>query len=195
MGDWVLRAACKQISEWQQVGYALRIAVNISGREVQEEGLQERWVNTTYHHSCWSWKLPKACWLEEHDKIIDSLNEIKATGIILAIDDFGSGYSSFNYLKNLPVDTLKIDRVFINDLSDDKSGQAIIVGIIALADNLGLETVAEGVETEHQQQLLKALGCKLLQGFLFSKAIPADEFSQQFLASAPNQGVATVETH
>ncbi|UTW46054.1 EAL domain-containing protein [bacterium SCSIO 12696] len=192
LGDWVLRAACKQIREWCLQGSELKVAVNISGREVQAEGLQARIESTLKEFkvppSLLELEITESMLLEEQHHIIDSLNDIKATGITLAIDDFGSGYSSFNYLKHLPVDTLKIDRVFINDLDEnDKSGRAIVAGIIALADNLGLETVAEGVETEEQQGILQELGCNLLQGYLFSKAIPAEQLSEQFLPTLNRQ--------
>ena len=195
LGDWVLRDACKQISQWRSQGHELKVAVNISGREIQAEGLQEHLEKTLAEFDVpprlLELEITESMLLEESHHIIDSLNDIKATGITLAIDDFGSGYSSFNYLKHLPVDTLKIDRVFINDLDEaDKSGRAIVAGIIALADNLGLETVAEGVETDEQRRMLKELGCNLLQGFLFSKAIPADEFGQRFFTGeiAANDG-------
>ncbi|MGS2724555.1 EAL domain-containing protein [Porticoccus sp. GXU_MW_L64] len=186
LGDWVLRAACKQIHQWQTMGHDLKVAVNISGREIQSEGLQQRLEDTLAQCQVpphlLELEITESMLLEENNYIIDTLNDIKATGITLAIDDFGSGYSSFNYLKHMPVDTLKIDRAFINDLEEsDKSGRAIVAGIIALADNLGLETVAEGVETEEQRHMLKELGCNLLQGFLFSKAIPAGEFTERFL--------------
>lgn len=102
-------------------------------------------------------------------------------GITVAVDDFGSGYSSLNYLKKLPVDVLKIDRSFISDIESDPSDSAIVAGIIALAKNLGMSTVAEGVETEPQRYILEQLGCDSFQGYLVSKPVPPELFAEQFL--------------
>jgi len=111
------------------------------------------------------------------------LLELKNAGFSLSIDDFGSGYSSLYYLKNLPVDVLKIDRAFIKDLDDPQNRRDIpvITGIIALARSLGLHTVAEGVETHHQRTVIQSLGCEMIQGYLISKPLPCHEFEQAFL--------------
>ena len=109
------------------------------------------------------------------------LVKIKDLGISVAIDDFGSGYSSLNYLKLLPVDMLKIDRAFIQDIETDPSDSAIVARIIALAETLNMETVAEGVENEGQRSILKKLGCNSFQGYLVAKPQPAEQFEQEFL--------------
>ena len=109
------------------------------------------------------------------------LVKIKSMGISIAIDDFGSGYSSLNYLKRLPVDVLKIDRSFIQEIETDPSDSAIVSGIIGLAQNLEMKTVAEGVETEAQREMLRALGCDSFQGYLVAKPLPASDFEEQFL--------------
>ena len=109
------------------------------------------------------------------------LAKIKQLGISVAIDDFGSGYSSLNYLKRLPVDVLKIDRSFVQDIESDSRNSAIVAGIIALAQALDMHTVAEGVETEEQRSILKELGCSGFQGYLVAKPQPAEQFEQQFL--------------
>ena len=115
--------------------------------------------------------------------MISELKKIKKMGISIAVDDFGSGYSSLNYLKRLPVDLLKIDRSFIRDIESDPSDVAIVTGIVALAKSLTLKTVAEGVETESQRAILQRLGCDNFQGYLVSKPLPADLFADTFLNS------------
>ncbi len=115
--------------------------------------------------------------------MISELKKIKKMGISIAVDDFGSGYSSLNYLKRLPVDLLKIDRSFIRDIESDPSDVAIVTGIVALAKSLTLKTVAEGVKTESQRAILQRLGCDNFQGYLVSKPLPADLFADTFLNS------------
>ena len=110
------------------------------------------------------------------------LLQLKNMGFTLAIDDFGTGYSSLNYLKNLPVDILKIDQIFIKDMEQNSDDRALVKGIIALADSLGMKTIAEGVETEAQRDIVSGLGCNIIQGYLISKPVPLDEFEQNFLA-------------
>jgi EAL domain-containing protein (putative c-di-GMP-specific phosphodiesterase class I) len=109
------------------------------------------------------------------------LAKIKQLGISVAIDDFGIGYSSLNYLKRLPVDVLKIDRSFVQDIECDPRNSAIIAGVVALAQALNVHTVAEGVETQKQWSILKDLGCSSFQGYLIAKPQPAEQFEQQFL--------------
>jgi len=122
--------------------------------------------------------------LMEHPELtITELEKIQKMGITIAIDDFGSGYSSLNYLKKLPVDVLKIDRSFIVDIESDPNDSAIVAGIIALAKSLHMTTVAEGVETEAQRRILQRLGCDSFQGYLVSKPVPPRLFAEQFLIS------------
>ena len=114
---------------------------------------------------------------------IGSLQAIRALGVSIAIDDFGTGFSSLGYLSKLPVDTLKIDRSFVIDLSSGPQGLALVSTIISLAHSLKLNVVAEGVETEEQSRLLRLLNCDEMQGFLFSKPVPREIFETRFLAS------------
>ena len=120
--------------------------------------------------------------LMNHPELMSTeLVKIKSMGISVAIDDFGSGYSSLNYLKRLPVDVLKIDRSFIQDIETDPSDSAIVSGIVGLAQNLDMKTVAEGAETEGQREILRTLGCDSFQGYLVAKPLPAADFEAQFL--------------
>jgi EAL domain-containing protein (putative c-di-GMP-specific phosphodiesterase class I) len=131
--------------------------------------------------------------LMNHPELMSTeLVKIKDLGISVAIDDFGSGYSSLNYLKRLPVDVLKIDRSFIQDIETDSSDGAIVSRIIALAGTLSMETVAEGAETEGQKKILKNLGCNSFQGYLVAKPQPADQFEAQFLV---NIKTTLLDTH
>ena len=120
--------------------------------------------------------------MDHPELMITELHKIKRLGITIAMDDFGSGYSSLNYLKRLPVDVLKIDRSFICDIESDPDDSAIVSGIIGLAKSLGMKTVAEGVETEDQREILQQLGCDNYQGYLYSKPLPARLFAKKILS-------------
>ena len=123
--------------------------------------------------------------LMNHPELMSTeLVKIKELGISVAIDDFGSGYSSLNYLKRLPVDVLKIDRSFIQDIETDPNDSGIVASIITMAQTLNMTTVAEGVETEGQRKILNKLGCDSFQGYLIAKPQPADQFEQQFLLNS-----------
>ena len=126
-------------------------------------------------------ELTESVIIKDVDITINILNEMKEMGIHLSIDDFGTGYSSLNYLKRLPITTLKIDRSFINDIEDDPDGSAIVKAIIAMAQNLKLKTIAEGVETKEQLKFLCTYGCDEIQGYYFSKPLPFEDICQMLL--------------
>jgi len=123
--------------------------------------------------------------MEDVKHSIASLTAIRALGVTIAIDDFGTGFSSLSYLAKLPVDTLKIDRSFVIDMTTGADGLALVSTIINLAHSIKLKVVAEGVETEEQSRLLRLLGCDEMQGFLFSKPVPAEIFETKFLVRLP----------
>jgi EAL domain-containing protein (putative c-di-GMP-specific phosphodiesterase class I) len=123
--------------------------------------------------------------MEDVRHSIACLNSIRAMGVTIAIDDFGTGFSSLSYLARLPVDTLKIDRTFVSDMTTGPQGLSLVSTIINLAHSLKLKVVAEGVETEEQSRLLRLLSCDEMQGFLYSKAVPVGDFEERFLARAP----------
>jgi EAL domain-containing protein (putative c-di-GMP-specific phosphodiesterase class I) len=125
--------------------------------------------------------------MEDVKHNIASLQAIRAMGVTIAIDDFGTGFSSLSYLARLPVDTLKIDRSFVIDMTAGPEGLALVSTIISLAHSLKLKVVAEGVETEEQSRLLRLLDCDEMQGFLFSKPLPAAIFEERFLAPPPGE--------
>jgi len=191
IGAWVLNAACAQLKAWRAGGHGLRIAVNFSGQQLQDEQ-----IASTVEHVIEAQgvtaddlivELTESVWMDRQGEAIDNLYRLKRLGVRLAIDDFGTGYSSLAYLKRMPVDILKVDRSFVTDLAsseataDTDTDIAIVRGIVALAHNLDLQVVAEGVETQAQHDLLSAMGCDLIQGYLISKPLPADEFAPRFL--------------
>ena len=178
VGNWVLEQACRWAAPWQQYG-PLRISVNLSGRQFRDLGLSQQ-VMHILHLSALK---PELLELEitesvlmEGDKVSsDNIAALDGVGVRFAIDDFGTGYSSLSYLKRFPIKTLKIDRAFIRDVKTDQDDAAIVTAIIAMARSLGLDVVAEGVETPEQLAFLRETGCDQIQGFLISRPLPQHE--------------------
>ena len=185
VGAWVLEAAIKQLRAWQEKGFTAKIGVNLSGRELKDTSLHKRILELSETYAInpefLELEITESMFMENPEENEQELNALRAMGVNLAIDDFGTGFSSLNYLKRLPVDVIKIDRSFIQDIEHNNSDLSIVSGIIGLAESLGMETVAEGVETEGQLTLLQQRKCGRLQGFLFSKPLPPDEFEEKFL--------------
>ncbi len=193
LSDWVLEQGAGALSRWLRKGYKLTLALNLSVKDLMAEELHNQLQALMRRHS-----LPKnvleleitESTLMNHPELMSTeLVKIKNMGISVAVDDFGSGYSSLNYLKRLPVDVLKIDRSFIQDIETDPSDSAIVSGIVGLAQNLEMKTVAEGVETEEQREILRALGCDSFQGYLVAKPLPAADFEAQFLCKTATSDV------
>ncbi|MEZ5529961.1 MAG: EAL domain-containing protein [Porticoccaceae bacterium] len=184
VSDWVMHTACRQLKQWQHQGYQLQMAVNLSGKDVQLEGFKEKMQKVVESYQIppkvLELEITEGTLMENPEEMEAELNALREIGLTLAIDDFGSGFSSLNYLKRLPVDVLKIDRMFIRDLETDESDKAIVSGIVALAKSMGLKTVAEGVENEEQYQLLQGLGCDICQGYYFSKPLSQDDFEKKY---------------
>jgi diguanylate cyclase (GGDEF)-like protein len=178
LGYWVLDKACQQIREWQ-VQYPadppLTISVNLSTRQCIQPDLIQRIVDVLQKNNLdansLKLELTESLIVEDSESISAMLSELRAFGIQVQIDDFGTGYSALSYLHTLPIDTLKIDRTFINRLGINGSGSDIVRTILTLAHNLGMKVVAEGVETDDQLSKLKAMDCEYVQGFLFSKPV------------------------
>jgi diguanylate cyclase (GGDEF)-like protein/PAS domain S-box-containing protein len=183
---WVIREAAQQQARWQAAGMQLRVGVNLSARnlldpdllsyiirQVQESGIE---------HSCLSFEVTESAMMHDPDYTIAILSDLNALGHRIAIDDYGTGYSSLAYLQRLPVDELKIDSSFIFPMLQDEDSAIIVRSTIALAHTLGKSVTAEGVESASLAEALSALECDLLQGYHFSKPLPAEEFAAWFRA-------------
>ncbi len=180
IGEWVLKTACEQSRQWRDQGIpGVRVAVNLSARQFAQKSLLQDVARIIAE----SGLTPESLELEITESMVmqnaeharETLEKLKAMGVSLSIDDFGTGYSSLAYLKRFPIDCIKVDRSFIKDIPVDADDMAITKGVIALGHSLRLKVVAEGVETKEQQEFLQANDCDEMQGFLFSKPLPAEE--------------------
>ena len=188
LGEWVMRAACKQIKIWQTAGGSVpRVAVNVSSHQFRQGDLTafvRRVLDETSAAPRYlTVELTEGVIMDNAEANIVTLQALKEMGVKLSIDDFGTGYSSLAYLSKFPLDELKIDRAFIMEIKGPEDRAAIITAIIAMAHGLELTVVAEGVETESQLAFLRAQHCDEFQGYLKSKPIPADEFTARFVSS------------
>jgi diguanylate cyclase (GGDEF)-like protein len=193
IGKWALQRVCRDVAQWRAAGLApTRIAVNVSGREfMHPEGLlriSDTVAQANLSASLFELELTEGVLMRDAEAGRRSLLALKEFGFALAVDDFGTGYCSLNYLKRFPLDTLKIDRSFVADISADPDDAAIVRAIIALGHGLGLKIVAEGVATQAQLKFLQGEGCDAIQGFLMSPAIAADAFVE-LLRAAPSQAI------
>jgi diguanylate cyclase (GGDEF)-like protein/PAS domain S-box-containing protein len=187
IGEWIIRTACEQCKLWQKDGASpVSVSVNISPVQFKHSGvidiLNSVLQDTGLDPGCLKVEITESAIMDNAQKSIDVLKQIKDMGIKISIDDFGTGYSSLNYLRHLPIDFLKIDQSFVRNMTNDTNDAAIVKTIIELADNLGYKVIAEGVETQAQLNFLSTLGCHFIQGYYFSKpllAADATEFLKQ----------------
>lgn len=186
LGYWVMRTACRDAVRWQGERN-LRVAVNVSARQLADPQFLERVMDILREEGLpaelLELELTETVVMENMEAGAQTLRRLSQLGIHLAIDDFGTGYSSLSYLRQLPMRRLKIDRGFVQDLPDQEHSRAIVNAIVALAHELGLQVTAEGVETEAQATYLVQQGCDVLQGYMFAKPMPSDDFLCQFLGS------------
>ncbi len=182
IGNWVLETACKQLVQWEsQPRLAqLTIAVNISARQFHQSDFVDQVLGTLKRTGANAQRLKleltESLLITDVQGVIGKMNALKGRGLSFSLDDFGTGYSSLSYLKRLPIDQLKIDQSFIRDILVDPDDAAIARTMVALADNLGLSVIAEGVETVAQRELLADIGCHQYQGYLFSRPLPVEDF-------------------
>ncbi len=190
IGEWVMREACRTAARWQKSGYALKMSVNVSAVQLR----RSTFIDTVKSALAESGADPLQLEIEITERVIvgghahsiSALRQIDALGIQIAIDDFGTGYSGLSYLKQFPIDTVKIDQSFIRDLTVDADDEAIVRAIIAMSKSLKLNIVAEGVEHVEQLSLLSQLGCDMVQGYYFSRPLPieeADAFIESMIAN------------
>jgi diguanylate cyclase (GGDEF)-like protein len=180
--DWVIREAGRRLLEWYDQGIeAIRIAVNISSKHFVEQEIPDKIIKMLNAHnlpsSCLEVELTESVMAAQGSQTLDILNRLKEIGLTISVDDFGTGYSSLSYLKTFPVDVVKIDRFFIKDILTGKKDESIVKAMISMAHSMDMKVVAEGIETRKQLALLHRMGCDYGQGFLFSPAVPRDEFS------------------
>lgn len=178
--DWVLAEACRQLSQWRAMGLDdLRISINVSPQEFQRSDMVERVSSQVDKHSLpndsLEIEITENILLHDAASVIKKMSSIRELGVRISIDDFGTCYSSLNYLRLIPISTIKIDQSFVRDLSDEHRSSAIIQAIVDIAKGFGLHLVAEGVETNYQMRTLHQLGCDEMQGYLFSRPVPAAE--------------------
>ncbi len=185
IGYWVLDAACQQIAAWSQSELTrnLVLAVNISAHQFKQPAFVDEIDNMIRKYeidpSCLKLELTESVTVNDIDSIVTKMNALKnGVGVTLSLDDFGTGYSSLSYLKRLPLDQIKIDQSFVRDVTTDASDAVMVKTIIGMAQNFGLDAIAEGVETEEQFAFLKQNGCMSYQGYLFSKPVPIEDFEK-----------------
>jgi EAL domain-containing protein (putative c-di-GMP-specific phosphodiesterase class I) len=193
IGAWVIDEVCRQDVAWRSEGLALDIAFNLSPRQLWQEGIADRIVRPVLDAgmdpSRVTVEVTESTAMTNPDRTLAILQELHDRGLRLAIDDFGTGYSSLSRLRYLPVDVLKIDRSFVRGLDADPQNGSLVSAMVALASNLGMTAVAEGIETEAEWQALTDRGCTTGQGFLFSRPVPA----HQILALHRRSGLRIVE--
>ncbi|MFA5982457.1 MAG: EAL domain-containing protein [Methylococcaceae bacterium] len=181
IGEWVLLTACLQAKKWLDAGLPVRIAVNLSGRQFQPQNNQSPLLEivtnvlrrTGLPANLLELEITESIMMQHIDTNLNVLNQLKKIGVQFSVDDFGTGYSSLSYLKRLPIDTLKIDKSFVRDIHTDANDAAIVTAITVMAQQLGLNVIAEGVETKNQIEFLQKLYCQSAQGYYFSQPIAA----------------------
>lgn len=191
LGDWVVRSCCAQLAQWKSLGLpVVPLACNVSPRQLREEGLPARVAQALQNHGLTAQDLEieitESCLVEPIDGAVKVLEALQAQGVRIALDDFGSGFSSLSQIRQLPIHTIKIDRSFVNDLRGRKDVGVIVTSIITLAHNLGLKVVAEGVELSDQLLALKTAGCDEVQGYFLSRPLAPAEAGQLMLQGVLN---------
>ena len=188
IGDWVLAEACRQAATWPQ---ALTVSINVSASQLASPGLHQRVAAAArgLKPQRVELEITESALIDDADTAVATLQALRAMGFRTALDDFGTGYSALGYLRRFAFDTLKIDRSFVSDLAHDGEAQVIVDTILAMSRALRMTTIAEGVETALEAQMLRERGCKVLQGFLISPPLPADQVAG-FMADWPGQALA-----
>ena len=186
IGKWIISSVCRQITAWQQAGLSpVPVAINVSAQQFSDGDfsaiLFDILDSTGVKPELIELEITESMVMNQTDAAISKLGKLRAEGVRLSMDDFGTGYSSLSYLRRLPIHTLKIDKSFIDGLVADRNSYAIISATVFLAHKLGLQVVAEGVESGEQQRLLQGMKCDTIQGYLVSKPLPADIYTEQFL--------------
>lgn len=180
IGEWVLKTACAQVKAWHAAGYPdLSMAVNVSARQFRQQNMPELvravLADTGLAARYLELELTESVLMQDKETVVRALRQLKQIGVMLSLDDFGTGYSSLSYLKDFPIDVVKIDRSFVRDVTNSVEGASLTKSIIAMARSLNMTTVAEGVETEGQLSFLNTHRCDAIQGYYFSRPLPAND--------------------
>ena len=180
---WVLNKALEQCAQWHAAGFPITVAVNLSARSLHNFGIiddvaqaLENWDVTSRHLYL---ELTESAIMADPAQAMEILTQLHSKGVLLSLDDFGTGFSSLSYLKKLPMDEIKIDKSFVMDMNRDSNDSTIVRSIIDLAHNMSLKVVAEGVEDQDALQHLTSLRCDIVQGYFISKPLPPDEFMRR----------------
>jgi len=185
MGAWVFNEACRQLRQWQDSGYSLKMSINVSARQLANRDMPEMMAQTIQRHGvsahCVKLEVTESMLAQDFDAMSQVLAGLKQKGFRIALDDFGTGYSNLSYISRLPVTAIKVDRSFLTGLTADKAALPLIKGIVALAKSLDLTVICEGVETAEQRTLLQSTQCDSIQGYLISRPLPAEAFYAGFL--------------
>ncbi len=199
IGNWVLEQACADLKSWREASaQPLRLAINLSALQLAHDEVDSITAMLAAHGipgDALELELTENVIMKDIDNVVKKLNRLSKHGVRIAIDDFGTGYSSLSYLQKLSIHTIKIDRSFVNDMRSDNTQTSIVNAVIAMARGLGMNLIAEGVETSEQLAHLRALGCEVMQGFLFSEPLPAPELMEalrrgDFVAGLSGRGAA-----
>jgi EAL domain-containing protein (putative c-di-GMP-specific phosphodiesterase class I) len=182
IGDWVLESVCAQIKRWRDAGLGdVKVSVNLAAGQFANDATVP-YVESTLRRfgvppSCLGLEITEGTVMGDPDKAVAALHRLKDIGVSISLDDFGTGYSSLGYLKRFPIDTLKIDKSFVDDVTTSANDAAIALSVISLAHNLNMQVIAEGVETREQVQFLTERGCDEMQGYFFSRPVNAEDFT------------------
>jgi EAL domain-containing protein (putative c-di-GMP-specific phosphodiesterase class I) len=195
VGSWVLHEACMQIAAWQRAGHRVNVAVNVSGRQLDSDELVDdvkyALARSGLKARSLTLEITETTLMRNTEETAKRLHILKDLGVRIAIDDFGTGYSSLAHLQRFPVDALKIDRSFVSHLADNNEGETLIHTLVQLGKALSIETLAEGIEREHELSLLQAQQCDSGQGYLFARPLDAGA-TAQFLERWPSEGAAVM---
>jgi EAL domain-containing protein (putative c-di-GMP-specific phosphodiesterase class I) len=198
IGQWVIRRACAEAARWQTDGLDLRVAVNLSPMQFKDPDLLDS-VRAALADSCLppqrlEFEITEGALMADSSQTMATLNALRDMGVRVSLDDFGTGYSSMSYLKRLPLSSLKIDRSFVEGLPHQEESVAIVRAILSLARSLGFNVTAEGVETVEQAHMLRHMACDVVQGFLFSKPVPAEEIPRLITQRLSERGSPAAAT-
>lgn len=190
MGDWVLQTGCYQLKTWLDAGFpSMRLGINVSPQQLQKNEFADLVMQILREcdlpPACLNLEITETVIMQDMHQALETLKKVRSVGVTISIDDFGTGFSSLSYLKDLPADHLKIDRSFVQNLPFSSNEAGIARHIIDMAHGLGLKVIAEGVENQDQLAFLREAGCDEIQGFLISRPLPAEEITDLLTQNKP----------